>query len=327
MAYGRSVSGKILKFGTRAGKWLLAGVLALFLLSVLLHFCESTDERKRIRVVAVFGSEDIPFWEEVREGLRQKAKDCEVVLTEYSPKDESLFPLLIESAYYTDVDAVAICIYESEMWEECQPILAKMREKGIRIIVADTPPEIEDYDVFIGLDNYAIGQKMAENIHQNYKEGQRILMDRFETENLVLGQRRKGCQDRLVELGVGDAIDYIDMPEDTIEQISKLKEYLHKMENSAVLSVFTTKATMNSAEVIRSEGFDEKVRLVGFGESVDAAEYVENGMVDAFFVQDNLSIGSQVIEAAEVLCGGSVPEDRNWDVDVLVYSKEQEDGQ
>ncbi len=315
------------KFGFRVLKWLTLFVLLLILAAVLMYFCRGTDDSKRIRVVAIFGSEDIPFWEEIRMGLRQKAEEDGIVLTEYSPEDESLFPLLIESTYYTDVDVVAICIYESEMWQACQPILAKMREKGIKIIVADTPPEVEDYDIFIGLDNYAIGQKMAENIYQNYEDGQRILMRYVDAENLVLEQRRKGCQDRLKEVGLGDAIAYIDMPEDTIEQISTLKEYLHKMDRSAVLAVFTTKATINAAEIIRSEGFDEKVRLVGFGESVDAAEYVENQMVDAFFVQDNQSIGSQVIEAAEILCGKSVPKSRNWDVDVLVYPKEQEENQ
>lgn len=311
------------KTGFRKLRWIAVGVLLLVLASVLICFFKKTDDHSGIRVVAIFGSENISFWEEVREGLRLEAEERGVVLTEYAPEDESLFPSLIESTYYTDVDAVAICIYETDMWKECQPILAKMREKGIKIIVADTPPEVDDYDAYIGLDNYEIGQEMAENVYRNYEEGQRILVRFLNTENLVLGRRAAGFCDRLTELGVGEAIEYISMSTGTIEGITELKEYLQNLEGSATVAVFTTDATIDMAEIIHSEGLNEKVRLIGFGESDEAAAYVENGMVDVFYVQENQSIGSKVIEAAEVLCGDEAPQERNWDVDVLVYSKEQ----
>ena len=80
------------------------------------------ENKSTIRVAAILGSEKISFWEEVRKGLRQAAKEQGILLTEYTPEDEANFPDLIESAYYMDVNAIAICIYESDMWEECEPI-------------------------------------------------------------------------------------------------------------------------------------------------------------------------------------------------------------
>lgn len=304
--------------------WLAACCLVVVLAVGAMHFLRKTDYSSGLRVVAIFGSEDISFWEEVRQGLRRQAEEQGVVLTEYTPEDESLFPSLIESTYYTDVDAVAICIYESDMWKECQPILKNMREKGIKVIVADTPPEIEDYDAYIGLDNYAIGQEMAENVYQNYEEGQRILVRYPGKENLVLDRRNRGFCDRLTELGLEDAIEYISMSTSTIEGITELKERMQQLDGSVVVAAFTTNATIDMAEIIHSEGLDEKVRLIGFGESDEAASYVDKGMVDVFYVQDNQGIGSQVIQAAEDLCSGRVNEKKKWDVDVLVYSGDEE---
>ncbi len=300
-----------------------AGILLFFLSAAVVYLYPQKVRKSPIRVTAIFGSEEIPFWEEVRKGLREKAKEREIILTEYSPKDESLFPLLIESAYYTDVDVVAICIYETDMWKECEPLLKKMREKGIKIIVADTPPETEEYDVFIGLDNYAIGQKMAENIYQNYEEGQAILMDSPDVQNLVLGQRANGFKDRIEELGLFDMVDCISMTKDSLERVHIVKESLGNIENSAVLILFTANATKDVAKIVHSENLGNKIRLVGFGELPEAAEYVENGMVDVFFVQDNQDIGSKVIEASEALLDSDLFKNQNWNVDVLVYSKEE----
>ena len=307
--------------GIRWG-WIILALCALMFVAGGIQLFRKTDYQRGYRMIAIFGSEKISFWEEVRKGLRLEAQERGIVLTEYTPEDESLFPSLIESAYYTDVDAVAICIYESDMWKECQPILRKMREKGIKIIVADTPPKIEDYDAYIGLDNYAIGRKMAENVYQNYVQGERILVRiPDDQENLVLGRRTEGFCDRLKELGLEEFIDAIPISIDTIEGITSLKEQL---EGSGVVAAFTTNLTIGVAEIINSEGLSGRIHLVGFGEMTeDAAQYVDAGIVDVFLMQDNQGIGRTVIQAAEALCSGKAQEKRDWDVDVLVYSGEQ----
>lgn len=311
--------------GLRRWGWMIMALFVLVIVAGGIYFFRKTGYSSGYRVIAIFGSEKISFWEEVRKGLRLEAQERGMVLTEYTPEDESLFPSLIESAYYTDVDAVAICIYETEMWEECQPILKKMREKGIKIIVADTPPEIEDYDAYIGLDNYAIGQEMADNVYQNYVQGERILVRvPDDQENLVLGRRTEGFYDRLEELGLEESIDAIPIAIDTIEGITSLKEQLKQLEGPAVIATFTTNATIGVAEIIHSEGLGGRIRLVGFGEMTEeAARYVDEGIVDVFLIQDNQGIGRTVIQAAEALCSGKAQEKQNWDVDVLNYSEEE----
>ena len=114
------------------------------------------------------------------------------------------------------------------------------------------------------------------------------------------------------------------MSTSTIEGITELKERMQQLDGSVVVAAFTTNATIDMAEIIHSEGLDEKVRLIGFGESDEAASYVDKGLVDVFYVQDNQGIGSQVIQAAEDLCSGRVNEKKKWDVDVLVYSGDEE---
>ena len=68
---------------------------------------------------------------------------------------------------------------------------------------------------------------MAENIYENYTEGQSILIRKpASQENLVLERRREGFYDKLEEYGLKDQIVYIPDTNDEIERIKEVKEYL-----------------------------------------------------------------------------------------------------
>lgn len=310
------------------------GILAVEILICILILASATviytkkreENKSTIRVAAILGSEKISFWEEVRKGLRQAAKEQGILLTEYTPEDEANFPDLIESAYYMDVNAIAICIYESDMWEECEPILKKIREKGIKVIVTDTPPKTEDYDAYIGLDNYAVGQKMAENIYENYTEGQSILIRKpASQENLVLERRREGFYDKLEEYGLKDQIVYIPDTNDEIERIKEVKEYLQQVKNSAVVATFTTNTTTEMAEIIYSGEYQNNIRLIGFGEITDKVKnYIDEGIIDMFLAQDNQNIGYKIIYAVNSLCQGKESHEKNWNVDLMSYDESKE---
>lgn len=302
---------------------IVVGVLC-FLLESSLVSASNTEEK--VRVFAILDSETNIFWENVWNGLRKEADKADVILTEYpyeSSEEEILVPMFLEICDYAEADAVVLSIHKKEVWEQCEDLLEKIYKKGVEIIVIDTQPEVEYYDVYIGLDNTEIGELVADTAMKYYQKGGRIAVQERGLRS-VLKQRIEGCKRELLQKGYSDVVDILDMTGEELEQKMLLREYIKKADENLpiVLLAFGPNRTIMTAEIIELLGVENNIWFIGFGETEEAIQYVKKGTIDMLYVQDNFEIGKKAIDAVEMLQQKKTREHQNWNVDSLIVTKE-----
>lgn len=259
------------------------------------------------RVMAILPSQNNPFWSGVWAGIHQSIPYASFVLTEYDYEisDAETLLQLLDLAENVSPDGL-ILAPQVTLSASFYQKLKTLKEKGVKVIILNTDIDKEDYyDTFLGIDNIDAGIILGQYLALNLKPDQEILeihnpppfsntlQDRIDAFHAAMEQ--EGLLSRVHTL------------ETLLEYPKGIQDILSALQNNENLRYLVTMGptyTLYAASAVNMMDLPYKVTVLGFGETQEALEYVEQGAIEVLFMQANTQLGQRSVQIMEQLLTG-----------------------
>lgn len=282
-------------------------ILAAIFITLGVFVMQTGATRRSISVTMIVKSQlqGFEFWDIVRNGAREAAKEFNVDLTIDGPMSEEDVDgqiEILERAIAAKPDAIVLAAVDQD---KLLPYAKEVEEKGIKLIVVDSNLSEAVEDCFVGTDNYAAAQSVGKAMGEAMGGMGKIAVIAHKTSTSTSVQRIDGFKyaiknypDIQIE-GIHDIGDSVEKSYETTLQVLR--------ENPDLDGIFATNQ-------ISAEGVTKALEQVGkrgikffaFDSSTVQNEALENGIVDGFAVQRPFNMGYQAVEAAVDACMGTL---------------------
>ena len=245
------------------------------------------------------------FWQAVKLGSEQAAKDCGIKSIFIGPETEAMVDKQIEMLQ-TELDknpqAIVFAALDSKA---AIPLLKKAQEAKIPVIAFDSGVDSDIPITTAATDNIAaaalIADKMAELIGG---EGEVAVIAHDQTSRTGI-DRVKGFTDRIKEkypkitivdtqYGAGDQLKSTDIAKAIIQAHPNLKGFFGANEGSII-------GVLNGVKELKQEG---KIVVIGYDSGQQQIEAINNGTEAGAVTQDPIGIGYKSVEAAVMALQG-----------------------
>jgi ribose transport system substrate-binding protein len=297
--------------------------LIFFSFCVLCFFCLNCDaiQEKGIRITVITQAMDSEFWQKVKQGAEDAAKEHpDVTLSVLAPAREINIDQqvnIVEDQILKRVSAIAVSPCGAA---EIIPMLDKAYAKKIPVIIFNSDIDWEHKLSFVGTDNYLGGRLAGEFITTALNGKGKVAVIRG-----IVGIR--GHEERVGGfLNVMKAAKEIEIV--SIQPANSERELaLTVMENILTIhpdldAVFMTNDGMalGALEAIDAHRLTNKIITVGFDGSREAIQAVKDERLTAEVVQNPYNIGRQALVTAYKAAKGESIEKR-IDTGTLIINK------
>ena len=299
-------------------KKMLVTLLSLLLLTALVVGCApaapatqapaaSSDERLYIPVISKGFQHQ--FWQAVKAGSEQAAKDLNVDITFEGPESEAMVDKQVEMFQTAlDKNPAAICLaaVDSKAFE---PLLQRAKEAGIPVIGFDSGVDSDIPVSTAATDNIAAtalaADKMAELIGG---EGEVAIIAHDQTSRTGI-DRVKGFTDQITskypnitivdtQYGGGDHLKSTDLAKAIIQAHPNLKGFFGANEGSII-------GVLNAVQELGKEG---EIVVIGYDSGKQQMDAIRAGTEAGAITQNPVGIGYKCVEAAvKAAKGESLP--------------------
>lgn len=283
-------------------KILLRFLTSLALISCILFavlFCRTNTSRQPqsgMKVTAILNSENL-FWQNIWDSIREEAASKNLSLSEYQVSSTESIADYLEIALLSETDG--IIFNPSNIHDDTsRDFLAQAHEKGICLISLDAN-YTEVPTIHLGIDNIADSEKIVNYILNHITNENIIFLKYSETRSSTLSTRMQTMQTLLKEHGFKDRIIELELPSGEIERQEMLIEYFSDFSASAFLIGSGPQQTLTAAKAISTLNSSQTIRILGFGESEEAIEFLKNGTIEAMLIQNNKQMGRLAIHYIE----------------------------
>ncbi len=260
---------------------------------------------------------DDTFWSQVEEGARSAAKNINVAIqciksehTEVSHEIE-----LLELAIASRVDGIITHVLEEDKFVT---VIDKAVERGIPVITIDTDAPKSKRISYVGVNNYAVGEKAANELLKEIPEEPviGIIVDNHKSnrQNIMI----QGFVDRLAEkeIEVKKVIDIYNS--DAMEAMDKTQLLMSSDPSINILFCTNSVSTLGAARAIVDLNLVGKVKIIGFGDHPEIRRFVEKGVISTIIVRDPYLMGKLAVENLnDYKNGKTISEFINTDVKVI----------
>lgn len=201
--------------------------------------------------------------------------------------------------------------------------LARLKAKGVRIVVLDTPVTAGLGDTFISYNQEQLARTAAKHFVTLVRDGDELAMmransvDRISTrERVFLATVKESLPGSVVHV---DVMAGAEKDDDFAKGVQLLEKHPSV---KAVATVFTA-PSLGMIKAVREKGMGGKVLHMGFGTGLPApvVEAIEGGTLQAWLAQQPKLIGAKGVQAAlELAAGKTVPE--SIDVEFTIVTKD-----
>jgi ribose transport system substrate-binding protein len=261
------------------------------------------------------------FWQAVKQGAEQAAKDFNVEITFEGPENETMVDKQVEMLQAAlDKNPSAICLAALDS-KALIPLLEKAKEKKIPVIGFDSGVDSEILLATASTDNIkaagAAADKMAELIGGAGEIGI-IVHDQTSRTGI---DRRDGFKNQIeakypnikivdIQYGAGDHLKSTDLAKAMIQANPNIKGFFGANEGSAI-------GVLNA---IKESGKEGKIVVIGYDSGKQQIDAIKSGVVAGAITQDPIGIGYKAVEAAvKAIKGESV--EKNIDTGFYWYDK------
>jgi ribose transport system substrate-binding protein len=283
---------------------LAAAVLMLVSCSRQGEIRSAADTQKEIVLIAKSETE---FWSTVKMGAEAAAKEFNVKLTYEAPKQESDVRGQIDRvnqylAY--GVDGIVIAAID---YERLADSVVKADNRGIPVIAIESEIHSDKVRSFVGIDNYEAGRQAARKMKELAGNKGRFLILGDAEGSRNAEQRMRGILDewaRNPDMTVAKTAACGAIPSQCEEAAMELLAQEGKI--NGILALHSS-AAAGAAEQIQKMGKLGQIKIVGFDNSPEELEWLQEGAIQATVVQNPFSIGYLGVKTAvEALEGKSV---------------------
>lgn len=294
-------------------KWLIiaSSLLCLSLLLFLIYSIQTQKETKVVHMVYIpkLIDETNDFWTALIEGANMAAKDYDIDLvidggsneTDYEDQNRRIQKAIDSKA---DVIAVSPISYTNST-----EMVKKVKESGIKLIFVDSGVDEDVADALIATDNFAAGMKMGKFMQQSLNEDSQIAIVSHVKDASTAIDRERGLragigpyEDQIVE------VVYCDSNYQKAYRLTKeLLEKYPDLDYIAGLNEYSAVGAARAVDEIQG-GASQRVKVIGFDNSLEQIKFLEKGVFQAIVVQKSFNMGYLAVETAlKVLKGEKVP--------------------
>jgi ribose transport system substrate-binding protein len=266
------------------------------------------------------------FWQAVKLGSEQAAKDFNVDITFEGPPSESDIDKQIEMLQTAlDKKPAAICLAALDS-KAAVPLLEKAKAANIPVIGFDSGVDSDIPVATAATDNIAAAAYAADKMAELVGEGEVAVIVHDQT-SITGMTRRDGFVNRIkekypkitivdVQYGAGDPQKSTDIVKAVIAAHPNLKGYFGANEGSM-------KGVMNGVKEMGKEG---QIVMIGYDAGKQLKDEIRAGIVAGAITQDPVGIGYKCVEAAVKAIKGE-PVEKNIDTGFKWYDKSNVDSE
>lgn len=266
------------------------------------------------------------FWQAVKQGSEQAAKDLNVDITFEGPGSESEVDKQIEMLQTAlDKKPAAICFAALDS-KAAVPLLEKAKAANIPVVGFDSGVDSDIPVATAATDNIAAAAYAADKMAELVGEGEVAIIAHDQTSRTGI-DRVKGFTDQIAakypnikivdtQYGAGDPQKSTDIVKAVIAAHPNLKGYFGANEGSM-------KGVMNGVKEMGKEG---QIVMIGYDAGKQLKDEIRAGTVAGAITQDPVGIGYKCVEAAVKAIKGETVE-KNIDTGFKWYDKSNVDSE
>ncbi len=292
-------------------------ILVLVILS-LLTACTNkkseADTSYRIAVITMMQGGE--FWGALKNGARSARSSTKTVLEFLAPVNESDYEgqiSAVQSAIDQDFDAIVL---SPSHYSRLEDVVAKARNAGIKVVLADTSLRNQSGDFHITTDYRQIGKAMAEHAFSHFGQEDPI-------HALVIGSMpNTTSMTNLVESLVQafstrtNARIVSATYSFTDETIARDITY-NAIHNDPSINLVFALEEYTAHGVANALGETSGIHFIAFGTTQYEIQLLEKGVIDALVVVNSFNLGYRSVMAAIELLNGNKPVQKMVDFDLV----------
>lgn len=284
-------------------KWTYYTIIILILAAISITFgvfmAQTDATRGSVNVTLIVKSQQkgFEFWELVKKGAQEAAKEFNVNLTIDGPMTEEDTQGqigIVEKTIAGKPDAVILAAVDQD---KLLPYAKEIKQKGIRLIVVDSSLKEKVEDCFVGTNNYAAAQSVGDAMGKAMNGKGKIALIAHQMNTSTSTQRLAGfnyAMKNFPDIQIIGPYDIGDSAQKSRETTLRLLK-----ENPDITGVFATNQI--SAEGVTAalqEAGKGNIKYYAIDSSTIQNDALENGIVDGFAVQRPFNMGYKSVEAA-----------------------------
>lgn len=274
-------------------------ILAAIFVTLGVFVAQTKATRRSIEVTLIVKSQQkgFEFWELVRKGAQEAAKEFNVRLTIDGPMTEEDTQGqidIVERAIESEPDVIILAAVDQE---KLLPAAKEIKDQGIKLIVVDSNLSEKVEDCFVGTDNYAAAQSVGDAMGKAMDGKGTIAIIAHQTNTSTSVQRIDGFEYAiknypdikvLEPYDIGDSVEK--SCETTLQLLAEIPDITGIFATNQISAEGVTKALKETGK--------NNIRFFAFDSSTMQNEALENGIVDGFAVQMPFNMGYMGVKAA-----------------------------
>ncbi|MFZ2635959.1 MAG: ABC transporter substrate-binding protein [Rectinemataceae bacterium] len=296
-------------------------IVSVLLALVLLLAVSGTAVAQTIYIPLISKGFQHQFWQAVKEGAMQAAKDFNVTITFEGPESETMVDKQIDmlaAAIAKKPSAIGFAALDSKA---AIPLLKQAQAAGIPIIGFDSGVDSDIPLATASTDNLAAAALAADKMAALIGEKGDIAVVVHDQTSITGIQRRDGFVNRIkskypnirivsVQYGAGDHLKSTDITKAIIQSNPNLKGIFGANEGSAI-------GVLNGVKEMGKIG---KIVVIGYDSGAQQIAAIKSGEMAGAITQNPVGIGYKTVEAAiKAIKGEKLP--KNIDTGFYYYDK------
>jgi len=286
-------------------------------------------EEPIVYVVLKATGPQMEFWQIVRAGIQAAATEYDLQPIIVGPREETDIDGQIEIlAGVIDVGPDAVLLAASD-YNRLVPLAELAVERGITIVTLDSALNSDVPVSFVATDNVAAGIKAGEEIDRLVPLDRKIAIISHVPGVATAIDRERGVRLALRRRDPSTVLGTLFAETDPDQAYRLAERLVRDHEDLGGIVTLNESSTIGAARAVQDLGVADTIRIVGFDNSIEEIEYLEQGIIKALLVQRPFNMGYLGIRTvATVIRGEPVPPVLNTD-SVLVrredmYSEENQ---
>lgn len=283
-------------------RWVLFLLIALLVLTAawgiprLVALLEP-DGDERVYVVLKTTGPHMEFWQIVRAGIQAAATEYGVEPTIVGPRWEKDVDRQIEilsNVIEQEPDAILLAASD---YQRLVPLAERAAERGITLVTLDSALNSEVPVSFVATDNVAAGRKAGREIDSLVPSGRPIALISHIPGVATAIDREEGVRRALSDRPDDQILGTYYSQNEPERAYQIVRELIREYPNLGGLVTMNENSTVGAGRAIRDLGLQARVALVGFDNSQEEIEFLEDGIVRALVVQKPFNMGYLGIRA------------------------------
>ena len=238
------------------------------------------------------------FWQIVITGAESACNEAGAVLKVYGPQQENDTDTqiaILETIIPRKPSAIVLAACD---YNRLVPIVKKIHEKHIPLIVIDSGINSDIPLSFIATDNSVAGEKAGLKMLDLLAPGDHVAIISYVKETASAIERERGVKKALSENTklIFDGVFYCNNLRDKASEITL--KILNENPGIRGIIALNDPSTIGAARTIEQYHLKDKIQLVGFDNSIEEIDYLEAGVIKALIVQKPFNMGYLSIATA-----------------------------